>query len=86
MKGFKTLQSSLKLICFQGMEAREDCFTQFSSFNSLTDWVMGEDDSAEIFLSFLQEALVSGFGIGRDVHSLTLSIQHFFCQPVSKMS
>ena len=40
------------------------------------------DDSAEIlFQSFLQEALVSSPGIGRDVHSLKLSIQHFLSQP-----
>ena len=40
------------------------------------------DDSAEVlFQSFLQEALVSGSGMGRDVHSLTLSIQHFLCRP-----
>ena len=40
------------------------------------------DDSAEIpFRSLLQEALVSGAGMGRDVHSLMLSIQHFFCRP-----
>ena len=38
------------------------------------------DDSAEIFFqSFLQEALLSSFGMGRDVHSLMLSIQHFLC-------
>ena len=37
-----------------------------------------KDDSVEIlFKSFLQEALVSSSGLGRDVHSLTLSIQHF---------
>ena len=40
-----------------------------------------KDDSAEIlFQSFLQEALVSSSGMGRDVHSLMLSIQHFFCR------
>ena len=34
------------------------------------------DDSAEIlFRSFLQEALVSGSGMGRDVHSTILSIR-----------
>ena len=38
------------------------------------------DDSAEVlFQSFLQEALVSGSGMGRDVHSLMLSIQQFLC-------
>ena len=40
------------------------------------------DDSAEIlFQSFLHEVLVSSSGMGRDVHSLTLSIQHFHCRP-----
>ena len=40
------------------------------------------DDSAEILLqSFLQEATVSSSDKGRDIHSLMLSIQHFFCQP-----
>ena len=34
------------------------------------------DDSAEILLqSFLQKTLVSSFAMGRDVHSLVLSIQ-----------
>ena len=40
------------------------------------------DESAQIvFPPFLQEALVSSFGVGKDVHSLTLSIQHFLCRP-----
>ena len=40
------------------------------------------DDSAEtLFQSFLQEALVTSSGMGRDVCSLMLSIQHFFTQP-----
>ena len=40
------------------------------------------DDSAEIlFQSFLREAIVSSSGMGRDVHSLTLSIQYFLCRP-----
>ena len=40
------------------------------------------DDSAEIlFQSFLQEAHVSSSGMGKDVHSLMLSIQHFLCRP-----
>ena len=40
------------------------------------------DDSAEIlFQSFLQEALVSSSGMGKDVHFLMLSIQHFLCRP-----
>ena len=35
------------------------------------------DDSAEIlFQSFLRDAIVSNSGMGRDVRSLTLSIQH----------
>ena len=40
------------------------------------------DGSAEIlFQSFLQQALVSSSGMGRVVHSLMLSIQHFLCRP-----
>ena len=58
---------------------------QFSSVQSL-DWLghWGDmrDDSAEIlFQSFLQEALVSSSSMGRYVHSLMLSIQHFSCWP-----
>ena len=38
------------------------------------------DESAEVlFQSFMQEALASSSGMGRDVHSLMLSIQHFLC-------
>ena len=41
-----------------------------------------KDDSAEIlFQSFLRQALVSSSGMGRDVRSLILSIQHFLCRP-----
>ena len=41
-----------------------------------------KDDSTEIFFrSFLREAIVSSSGLGRDVHSLMLSIQHFLCRP-----
>ena len=58
---------------------------QFSSVQSLDRLsCRGDitDDSAEIlFQSFLQEAIVSTFSLGRDVHSLTLSIQHFLCRP-----
>ena len=62
-------------------------------FSPLTDWtVRGDmiDDPAEIlFQSFLQEAPVSSSGMGRDVHSLMLSIQYFLCcpgcRPPSKM-
>ena len=51
----------------------------------LTYWVIGgggykRDNSAEIpFQFFLQDTLVSSSGMGRDVHSLMLSIQHFLC-------
>ena len=56
-------------------------------FNPLTVWVVWRtwhltDDSAKIlFQCFLQEATVSSSGMGRDIHSLTLSIQHFLCWP-----
>ena len=58
---------------------------QFSSVQSLDR--LGRrgdlrDDSAQIFLqSFLQEGLVSNFGMSRNVHSLLLSIQHFLYRP-----
>ena len=40
------------------------------------------DHSAEIlFQSFLRDIIVSSSGIGRDVHSLALSSQQFFCRP-----
>ena len=60
--------------------SRED--VQFSSV--LWDQLGGRgdlrDDSANfLFQSFLQEAIVSSSGMGRDVHSLMLSIQHFLC-------
>ena len=39
-------------------------------------------NSAEIlFRFFLQEVIVSSSGIGKDVHSLVLSIQYFLCRP-----
>ena len=39
------------------------------------------DDLVEIlFQSFQQKAIVSSSGIGKDVHSLVLSIQHFLCR------
>ena len=61
-----------------------------SSFSPLTVWVVAgcgkgrsiRDDSADIlFQSFLQRAVVNVSGMVRDVHSLTLSIQHFLCLP-----
>ena len=58
---------------------------QHSSLQSLDQWsCQGKiiDDLAEIlFQSFQWKAIVSGSGMGRDVYSLTLSIQHFLCQP-----
>ena len=58
---------------------------QLSSFQSLDR--LGRrgdvrDDSAEIFFQpFRKEAIVSSSGMGRDIHSLMLSIQHFLCRP-----
>ena len=47
-------------------------------FSPLTDSSGRLDDSAEIlFQSFLQEAVVNSYGMGWDVHFLTLSIQRF---------
>ena len=59
---------------------------QFSSIHWLIRSLGVEDMKdklAEIlFQSFWQEAIVSSSGMGRDVHSLTLSIQFFLCCPM----
>ena len=49
-------------------------------------WVVGGgdmtgDSTVILFQSFLQAALVSSSGMGRDVHSFTLSIQYSLCRP-----
>ena len=66
-------------------KASVDTAVQFSSVQSLDRsgrWGNMRDNSAEIlFQSFLQEALVSSSGKGKDVHSLMLSNQHFLCRP-----
>ena len=55
---------------------------QLQSLDFVGHWGDTMDDSAEILSqSFLQEAIVSSSGMGRGVHSLTFSIQHFFFQP-----
>ena len=58
---------------------------QFSSVQSLVRFGRRRDtmdDSAEIlFLSLLREAFVSSPGVGRGVHSMTLSFHYFLCQP-----
>ena len=50
----------------------------------LTNWVIGGDmignSTQTVFQCFLQ-AIVSSSSMGRDVHSLRLPIQHFFCRP-----
>ena len=73
-------QCAVRIVIFGDHET-----AQFSSVQSLDQ--LGRrrdlmDDSAEIlFQSFLQEALVSSSGMGRDVQALMLSIQHFLCRP-----
>ena len=60
------------------------------SLSPLTDGVIRMDmidDSAEIiFRCFLQEAVVSRSGVGRDVHSLMLSFQHCLWSTVTGRS
>ena len=67
------------------INASANVSVQFSSVQSLDRLGRRGDmrsDSAEIlFQSFLLEALVSSPGMGRDVHSLMLSMQHFLCRP-----
>ena len=72
------------------MSAQAKQITSVQSLDRLGRLGDMRDDSAEIFFqSFLQEAIVSNSGMGRDVHSLMLSI-HFLCRPrrrpPSKMS
>ena len=46
------------------------------------EWGGGGQDSVEIlFQSFLQVAIVSRSGIGRDVHFLMFFIQYILCRP-----
>ena len=39
------------------------------------------DPAESLFQPFAGEAVVSSSGVGRDIHSLTLSIQHFLRPP-----
>ena len=62
----------------------DDQFISVQSLDQLGDQGDMRDLSAEIlFQPFLQEALVSSSGMGRNVHFLMLSIQHFLCRPQS---
>ena len=60
-------------------------FVNYNSFQSLDRLSrlgdIGEDFAEILFQSFLYEALVSSSGMGRDVRSLMLSIQHLLCSP-----
>ena len=57
-------------------------FSSVQSLDRLGHWGDMRDDLVEIlFQPFLQEAIVSSSGTGRDVHSLMLSIQYFLCRP-----
>ena len=75
--------------CDQGLYRRcvmtLPSFTFTQSVQSLDQLSCQENmryNSAEIlFQSFLLKVLVSSSGLGRGVHSLMLSIKHFFCRP-----
>ena len=51
----------------------------------MTDWIVertwGKIQQRSSYSLFLQETLVLSSGMGMDVHSLMLSIQHFLCWP-----
>ena len=53
----------------------------FRSVQSLDQQSRGDDSAVIFFQSFLWEAIVSSSGMGKDILSLTLSIQHFLCWP-----
>ena len=76
-----------------GRGRREQIELSFS-FSPLTDWVKGgiegrfcRDPLPDFFFFFffLQEAPLSISGMGKDVHSLILSIQHFLFQPQRRL-
>ena len=81
------LRLSVFVFCFVWDVRRIDACKTFSvQFSPLTDWVIRETFRGMIQQRsssslFLQEALVSSSGMGRDVHSLMLSVQHFLCWP-----
>ena len=57
-------------------------FSSARSFDQLGRQGDMRDHSAEIpFQSFLRDIIVSSSDIGRDVHSLASSRQHFLCRP-----
>ena len=58
------------------------CVSSGQSLDRLGNRGDMRDDLAEVlFQSFLRKANVSGSGTDRDVHALTLSIQHLLCRP-----
>ena len=59
------------------------CFllVKFSPWLTGSSREHGDDSVVVLFQSFLREAIISSSGMGRDVHSLALSIQHFLCRP-----
>ena len=65
------------------------CTVQFSSVQPLVRFGrrgdMTDDSTEVLFQSFLQ-AIVSSSSMGKDVHSLTLSIQHFLCRPRHRLA
>ena len=67
----------IKLACSAGINVKSLECSSFQSLDQMARRGDMRDDSAEIlFQSFLQETLMSSSGMGRDVHSLMLSIRH----------
>ena len=76
----KKAQAEMNCRTFSQTFSREEKTTTCSvrSLCRLGRWGNMRDDSAEILSqSILREAIMSSSGMGRGVHSLTLSIQHF---------
>ena len=64
-----------------GVDVDQAGISSVQSFDRLDRQGDTRDSRDPLPVFFLQEALVSSSSMGRDIHSLTLSIQQFLCQP-----
>ena len=62
-----------------GVDVDQAGISSVQSFDRLDRQGDTRDSRDPLPVFFLQEALVSSSSMGRDIHSLTLSIQQFLC-------